>query len=244
MHFEEDAVDARRNARRRQRLDVLREPRGHAIATAGQLQTVRHIEHDGHALLAQHREGPHVHHEVVVAERGAALRDDDPRVARVDHLRDRVTHIVRREELAFLDVDDTAGVRRRDEQIGLPAQEGRYLHDVGDRRGSARLGRLVNVGEDRDVEPRLDAGQHTQPLVEPRPAKRSPRGPIRFVERRLEDKRHAQTPGDVHERRRQVAGVALALDDARTGDENKRALAAKRDVAQFHRDHGVHYCKT
>ena len=91
-----------------------------AVAAAGQLQAVRDVEDDRHALLAHHRERAHVDDQVVVAEAGAALGDEDARVARVDDLGDRVPHVVGREELALLDVDDAAGLRRGDEQVGLP----------------------------------------------------------------------------------------------------------------------------
>ena len=50
----------------------------------------------------------------------------------VDDLRDRVPHVVGREELALLDVDDAAGSRRGDEQIGLPREERGNLQHVGD----------------------------------------------------------------------------------------------------------------
>ena len=46
VHFEEDAVDAGGDAGRRQRLDVLREPGGDAVAAARQLQAVRDVEDD------------------------------------------------------------------------------------------------------------------------------------------------------------------------------------------------------
>ena len=86
----------------------------------------------GTPLRAHHRERAHVDDEVVIAEAGAALGDDDARVARVDHLRDRVLHVVGREKLSLLDVDDAAGLRGGDEQIGLAAEERGNLQDVGD----------------------------------------------------------------------------------------------------------------
>ena len=139
------------------------------------------------------------------------------RVAGVDDLRDRVPHIVGREELALLDVDDAPGLRGGDEQIGLTARETpesaarRRL-----RRPRPRLRRLVNVGEDRHVVARLDRGEHAQPLVEPGTAERSSRRAVRLVVRRLEDERHAaarramsaSAPGELD-------GVRLAFDDAR-----------------------------
>ena len=83
VHLEEHAVDAGRDAGRRQRLDVLRQAGRDAVAAARQLQAVRDVEHHRHALLAHDRERAHVDDEVVVAEARAALGDDDARVAGV-----------------------------------------------------------------------------------------------------------------------------------------------------------------
>ena len=115
-----------------------RQAGGDAVAAARQLQAVRDVEHDRHALRAHHRKRAHVDDEVVVAEAGAALGDEHARVAGVDHLGDRVLHVVGREELTLLDVDDPAGLGRGDEQIGLPAEERGNLQHVGDLARPAR----------------------------------------------------------------------------------------------------------
>ena len=49
VDFEEHAVDAGRDAGRRERLDVLRQAGRDAVAAAGQLQAVRDVEDDRHA---------------------------------------------------------------------------------------------------------------------------------------------------------------------------------------------------
>ena len=49
-------------------------------------------------------------------------------------LRDDLQHVLRREELALLDVDRLAGARDRLDEIGLPAQERGRLQHVDDRR--------------------------------------------------------------------------------------------------------------
>ena len=77
VDLEEHAVDARRHAGRRQRVDELRLAGRDAVAGARQLQAVRHVEDDRVAEAAHDRERAHVDHEVVVAERGAALGEDD-----------------------------------------------------------------------------------------------------------------------------------------------------------------------
>ena len=139
MDFEKYAVDAGRDACRRERLDVLGEPRGDAVAAAGELQAVRHVEHDRHALRPHHRKRAHVDDEIVVAEARAALGDDDPRVARVDRLCDRMLHIVRREKLSLLDVHDPSGLRGGDDEIGLTREKRGNLQHVGDVGRRARV---------------------------------------------------------------------------------------------------------
>src|SRR5688500_12495141 len=75
VDLHEYAVDAGRDTRLRHRLDVFGKAGRHAVAGAGQLQAVRHVEDDGVAERPQHRKGAWVDHQVVVAERHAALGD-------------------------------------------------------------------------------------------------------------------------------------------------------------------------
>ena len=81
VHFEEHAVDAGADAGAGERLDVLSQAGGDAVAAAGQLQAVRDVEDDRRAQPAHHRKRAHVDDEVVVAEREAALGDEDAVVA-------------------------------------------------------------------------------------------------------------------------------------------------------------------
>ena len=149
VDLHEHRVDAGGDAGRRQRLDVLRQARRHAVAGARQLQAVRDVEDDRIAELAQHRKRAHVHDQVVVAEADAALGDEHRCCLRAVTLAIDVPHVVRREKLALLDVHGLAGPRRGHQQIRLARQERRNLQDVGDRGGRRRLRRLVDVGEDR-----------------------------------------------------------------------------------------------
>jgi len=67
--------------------------------------------------------GAHVNDEIVVAEAGAALGEDDAGVAGVSELLDGVLHVCRGDELALLHVDHAAGAGGGfgggDEQISL-----------------------------------------------------------------------------------------------------------------------------
>src|SRR5262245_15652153 len=239
VHLEEDAVDAGSHAGGRERLDELRLAGSHAVAAPRQLQAVRHVEHDRDAERAHDRKRAHVDDQIVVAEADAAFGDDHARVAGVGHLRDRVPDIAGREELTFLDVDDPSGCGRGGQQIGLSREERRNLQHVGNVSGGARLRRLVDVGEDRDVKLRLDAGEHAQPFLETRTAERAARRAIRLVVRGLEDERHLKPAGHIDEPSSQIRRVLLALDDARPGDEDERTAAADREIAQLERIHEV-----
>src|SRR6187401_1646874 len=184
VYLHEDAVHAGGNARLGQWLDVFREARRDAVTGAGQLQAVRHIEDDGVAEGPQHRKRSRIDDEIVVAERDAALGNDHLVVAAVGDLRDRVFHVFRREELALLDVDGAAGLRRGDDQVGLPRQKRGNLQDVRDPCRRSRLAGVVDVGEDWQRGPLLDDPENTESFFESRTSKRVDRGPIGLVERR------------------------------------------------------------
>ena len=123
VDFHEHRIDAGGDAGRRQRLDVLRQAGGDAVAGARQLQAVRDVEDDGVAELAQHRKRAHVHDQVVVAEADAALGDEDRLVALGRDLGDDVPHVARRQELPLLDVDDLARARGGDDADRSAATE-------------------------------------------------------------------------------------------------------------------------
>ena len=121
---------------RRRRLPVRR----------GKLHRVRRVE-DHRRELAHDGQRAHVHHQIVVAERGAALGEKDALAAGLADFLDRMTHVPRRDELAFLDVHGAAALARRDQQIGLAAEEGGNLQHI-DGFGDARhVGGFVHVGQ-------------------------------------------------------------------------------------------------
>ena len=115
---------------------------------ARQLNAVRRIEDHRPSELPHDDETAHIDDQVVISERRSALGQDDVVVARRRDLLRRVPHVLRRDELALLDVDDLAGPAGRDEQVRLPAEECRDLQDVDRLGGQVRLRRLMDVGED------------------------------------------------------------------------------------------------
>ena len=58
---------------------------------------------------------------------------------------------MRRDELAFLDVDDAPGAAGFEQQVGLAAQKRGDLQDIDDFGRGAGLRRLVDIGQDRET---------------------------------------------------------------------------------------------
>src|SRR5437764_4885388 len=86
---------------------------------AGQLQAVRHIEDNRHAEAFHDREGTEIDDKIVVAEGSAPLGQDATIASRLANLVDHILHFPRGEELPFLDVHDSPGARRGNDQVGL-----------------------------------------------------------------------------------------------------------------------------
>ena len=118
------------------------------------------------------RNRAHVGHEIVVAERRAALGEQDFFRARAPGLVHHLAHFRRRQELALFDVHNLAGDGGGFNQIRLAAEERGDLQDVHDlaRDGGLRFG--VNVRQHRHAEFRADFAQNFQPRSRPGAAKR------------------------------------------------------------------------
>src|SRR6185369_2335201 len=95
------------------------------------------------------------------------------------------------------------------------------LKHIGDGGHSLRLPRLVNVGEHRHLEGLADTTEHSEAGFEAWSAERGNRRPVRLVERRLEDVRHARASRDLRDGGAELERVRLALDHARSSDEDE-----------------------
>ena len=115
------------------------------------LHRVRCVEDHRRSRLGEDRQRAHVGDERVVAEGHAALGDEHLRVAGADDLGDDMNHVPGGEELALLHVDDLAGPRRGDEEIGLAAEEGRDLQHIDGFSDCGALLCLMHVGEHGQV---------------------------------------------------------------------------------------------
>ena len=75
-----------------------------------------------------------------------------------------MAHLVRRQKLRFLDIDDGAGFGHGLNQVGLARQECGQLNDIGHFGGRRTLFRLVHIGDHRYAESFFDPGKDIQTL--------------------------------------------------------------------------------
>src|SRR5271163_148213 len=77
MHFQKDSVDPRRRTRACQRFNEFRLAATRLPLATGQLHRMRHIENHRIPQLAHDRKRPHIDHQILVAERCPALRQNN-----------------------------------------------------------------------------------------------------------------------------------------------------------------------
>ena len=135
------------------------------------LHRMGRVEDDGRAGLGKDGERAHVRDERVVAERDAALGDEHVRIAGAEQLRHDIPHVPWRQELALLDIDRFASARGGDQEIGLPAEEGRDLQDVHRLGQRPALVGLMHVGRDGKADAFPDLGEDGKRRFEPEPAR-------------------------------------------------------------------------
>ena len=188
MGFDEHAGDADRDRRARQHRHEFALAAGRGALPARLLHRMGGVENHGRAGRArQDRQRAHVGDQRVVAERSAALGDQHVGLPPPVILADDVRHVPGRQELALLDVDDLAGRGGRQQQIGLPAQEGRDLQHVDRLRHLGALRGLVHVGQHGQAERGANLGEDRQRLRQPDAARGRARGAVGLVERGLVD---------------------------------------------------------
>ena len=118
-----------------------------AVGTAGALHAVGTVHDDGGHNLEHVGDVAEIDYEVVVAERVAALGEPDVGGSGLARLLYGVAHVGAAQKLGFLDVDGLARAGGRHEQVGLPAEEGRYLQHIDHLSGGLGLPAFVYVGQ-------------------------------------------------------------------------------------------------
>ena len=149
MRLDEDAVRSRDHRAPRQHRGELPLAARLVAAAARQLHRMRRVEHDGKPGTTQDGDGSHVRHQIVVAEGRAALGDHHPLPTELRRFLHDLTHLRRREELAFLHVHDLAGQHGGFDQIRLATEERRDLENVHDLAGDLGLALIVNIRQHR-----------------------------------------------------------------------------------------------
>ena len=164
VRFDEDTVNPGGDGGAGDRGDEFRTAAGHPTRLVGLLKAVRQV-HEGGRKGAHLREAPHVNDEVAVAEHGAAFRQPDLVVSRFADLVHSVLHGSWGHELPLLDVHNAPCAGGRDEKVGLAAQEGRDLKNVGHLSSHRCFVGQVNVCDDADTQLRLDAAEDLERLA-------------------------------------------------------------------------------
>ena len=218
MGLEEEPVDAHRGRRTNQRGN-------HGGVSPRRVPEPARSLHRMRAVEDHRREGTHgrqrteVDHQVVVAERRAALHQRHRAVPRDRlHLRHRVPHVFGGHELALLDQHRLARGRRGEQQVRLPAQESGDLQHVRHLRHLGDVAGLVHIGVDRQAGLALHVGEDLQRLGPAGSAEGLHRGAVRLVVGGLED----------HRDRTRGSHLAQPLRDA------------QHDVAPFHDARAAH----
>ena len=142
-----------------------------------------------------------------------------------------VGHFPRRKKLSLFQVHHAARFSGSHKQVRLPRKKRGNLQDVGDFGHGRRLRRFMNVRQDRNPEALLDFFQDAQTFRKPRASIRLFRRAIGLVIGSLENKRHLGVSGDFREPLGHHQRVLFAFNDARSGNQEQRLVAADADAS-------------
>jgi len=220
VDFDEEAVNTRRDRSAREQRNVLGLTAADAVGCRGLLDRVGGVKDDGRET-AHDGERAEIDDEVVIAERRTALGEEDAFVARGADFLEAVAHVPWSNELAFLNVDCTAGFAGCDEQIGLAAKECGNLENVGGFCDGFAVGRLVDVSEDGKACIFGDFAEDAHALFEAGTAETFRAGAIGLVVAGLEDEGNCEVGGDALDCFSNGARMSFGLDDAGAGDQEK-----------------------
>ena len=123
--------------------------------------------------------------------------------------------------MPLLHIHDFSGLRRSDDEIGLPRKECRNLKDIENLARVLALRRLVHVGKDGHADLLPHFAKQVQALLDPRSSKRFDGCAIGLVIRGLEDERNARLRRDLLQLRRHEEHMVPAFDDARPRNEEQ-----------------------
>jgi hypothetical protein len=185
------------------------------------------VVHDRHAgRLAHAGEAAHVDHEVAIPEERAPLGERHIRAATGAYLLHRAEHGLGLHPLPLLHVHRPPRTTRREEQIGLAAEERRDLEDIYDLCDCRRMGRLVDVGEERQAARGTGGLERAEALLETRAAGSVDPRAVGLVEAGLQTDRQSEVSGNPGERLGDAQERVPRLDDAGAGEQKGRVREA------------------
>jgi hypothetical protein len=224
VDFDEETVDAGGDGRAGEQRNELGLAAADSVGGGGLLHRVGGVE-DDRGELAHDGERAEVDDEIVIAERRAALGEEDALIAGGADFFDAVGHVPRGDELALLDVDGAAGAGGGDKQVGLAAEKGGNLEDINGFSGDFAVLGFVYVGEDGQTRVAGDAAEDADALDESGTAKAFDAGAIGLVVAGFEDEGDVQVGRDALNRFCHGEGVRFRLDDAGAGNEKELPCA-------------------
>ena len=136
-------------------------------------------------------------------------------------------HVPGRQELPLLDVDRQTRARRRDQEIGLAAQEGGDLQHVDRLRRDRALPGLVDVRQHGQAERFANFREDRQGRFQAEAPRASARSAVCLVERGLEDEADLAPGRDLLQRGGHFERMRAAFELAGAGDQRERQLRAK-----------------
>ena len=152
MDFHEESVDPGAGRRARQIRNHFALPARRRPVSSGKLHAVRRVENDRIAETPHDGERAHIDDEIVIAERRAAIRHRQIRIARFLHFFNHIFHVLGRQELSLLHIDRDARLCRAVDEIRLAAEKRGDLHHIQHASRRCELRDVMHIREHRDAE--------------------------------------------------------------------------------------------
>jgi len=201
------------------------------------------IEDHGGELLHDLK-AAHIHHKVAVAEAGAALAERYLVVTGGAGLLEHVLHFPRGEELALLDVHGLHGRGRRENEVGLAAEESRSLKIVHHFRHGSGLLSGMDIREHGNVPALANFREDGETFVQTYTAKAGAGRAVGLVEAGLVEEEDAGVRENFLERGGNLQRVGAAFHGAGACDEEKRSGIVGLDIGLAVKVESEHDCSS
>ena len=210
-----------------------------ALAAAGRalpawlLHRMGGVKDNGHTGLLRHcRQAAEIGDQRVIAKTCAAFGHQNIGIAAVDQFGDDIFHIPGGQELTFFHIHHPPGLRRRDQQIGLAAQEGWDLQDIDDIGYDRTMIPLMNIGQHGNFIGVFDFLKHRQRLIQTHAALTLQGGAVRLVIAGLIDQGNPKTVTDFFQLAAHIHRMIAAFHLTGPGDQHERLVIGNFDLAK------------